>query len=771
MKLTLRNSPAWIASKLRPEPSPEWEVELLDPSSRRDRARVRWLSLRPGYRLVDTLPMQLEDLAALQHPATKLQGQALERALVEARRGRPLESCGTYVHYPWKKEVVRVLERDDFVRLRTNRNCYKITPAEQASLGAKTIAVAGLSVGLAVVTTLALERVGGKFHLADFDDLALTNMNRLLAGVAEIGLPKTVIAARRLLELDPYLQVTLFPDGVTRHNARAFLEGVDLLVEECDDLNAKLFLRELARQRRIPVLMQTSEGGLLDVERFDREPSRATLHGLVGSLRSEDVPALSRRDKVPLVSRIIEDGLSDRCAVSMLEIETTLSTWPQLGSAVTAGAGALVDVARRILLGLQNESGRFVFDPTTDLVDGQQSYAVAPSIEAAAQTQAADASTADPRLHTTRAALLEAREGVASYEEIERIVELATRAPSGGNAQAWSFEWASPILRVRLDPTRGTGGLNLDQLANALSLGALTESVVLAASTFGFALEPRAEGPLEGLPENTARWSSVSFDFGRREGMPADPLAEWLAARCTNRNQIYSAPLGIEERGGLQGELAPERLLWFSSAEQLESLGEVLAEGDRFRILHPALHEEMMSELRFPDAPKRTLDDGIETSTMDMDDADLVVLRLWSRPAVAAMLRELDLGRGIYELARKRAKHASAALVLRTEARTFDGFFQAGRELMRLWLRAEARGIAVHPWGALGFLLQHQENDPERAAQSGMEIPRTLAESYRRLVPRRHECGEALLLFLHRAPPPATLARRRPVADVLKSVG
>src|SRR5690606_21962949 len=142
----------------------------------------------------------------------------------------------------------------------------------------------------------------------------------------------------------------------------------------------------------------------------------------------------SRRDKVPLVSRIIEDGLSDRCAVSMLEIETTLSTWPQLGSAVTAGAGALVDVARRILLGLQNESGRFVFDPTTDLVDGQQSYAVAPSIEAAAQTQAADASTADPRLHTTRAALLEAREGVASYEEIERIVELATRAPSGGNA-------------------------------------------------------------------------------------------------------------------------------------------------------------------------------------------------------------------------------------------------------------------------------------------------------------------------------------------------
>ncbi|RYZ68518.1 MAG: ubiquitin activation protein, partial [Proteobacteria bacterium] len=234
----LQDLSPWIATKLRAPKELTWRVELLDPRDPAHRGRIRWLSLRPDYRVTDTLAMQLDDLVATTHPGARLQGHALERALAEARGGRPLEECGTYVHYPWKKELVRVLDRDDFVRLRTNRNWYKITPEEQSALGRKTVAIAGLSVGLAVVTTLALERVGGRFHLADFDELALTNLNRLLAGVSEIGLPKTVIAARRLLELDPYLEITLFSEGVTRDNVGTFLEGVDLLVEECDGLDA-----------------------------------------------------------------------------------------------------------------------------------------------------------------------------------------------------------------------------------------------------------------------------------------------------------------------------------------------------------------------------------------------------------------------------------------------------------------------------------------------------------------------------------------------------
>ena len=143
----LQDLSPWIATKLRAPKELTWQVELLDPRDPAHRGRIRWLSLRPDYRVTDTLAMQLDDLVATTHPGARLQGHALERALAEARGGRPLEECGTYVHYPWKKELVRVLDRDDFVRLRTNRNWYKITPEEQSALGRKTVAIAGLSVG------------------------------------------------------------------------------------------------------------------------------------------------------------------------------------------------------------------------------------------------------------------------------------------------------------------------------------------------------------------------------------------------------------------------------------------------------------------------------------------------------------------------------------------------------------------------------------------------------------------------------------------------
>ena len=44
-------------------------------------------------------------------------------------------------------------------------------------------------------------------------------------------------------------------------------------------MDIKAILREGARARRIPVLMATSDRGLVDVERFDLEPQRQILHG------------------------------------------------------------------------------------------------------------------------------------------------------------------------------------------------------------------------------------------------------------------------------------------------------------------------------------------------------------------------------------------------------------------------------------------------------------------------------------------------------------
>ena len=95
--------------------------------------------------------------------------------------------------------------------------------------------------------------------------------------------------------------------------------------------------------------MDTSDRGLLDVERFDLEPDRPLFHGLLGDVQASDLVGLSTHDKIPYVLRILEPAqLSSRMAASMAEIDETLTTWPQLGGDVSLGAATIAAAIRRL---------------------------------------------------------------------------------------------------------------------------------------------------------------------------------------------------------------------------------------------------------------------------------------------------------------------------------------------------------------------------------------------------------------------------------------
>ena len=160
----------------------------------------------------------------------------------------------------------------------------------------------------------------GELRLADFDHLELSNLNRVPATVFDLGLNKAEVAARRIAELDPYLPVGVMDAGLTLDTVDEFLDGLDIVVEECDSLDMKAIVREGARARRIPVLMATSDRGLVDVERFDLEPQRPILHGLLGDLDLARLPQMSSREKVPHLLRLLEaEQLSPRLAASAVE--------------------------------------------------------------------------------------------------------------------------------------------------------------------------------------------------------------------------------------------------------------------------------------------------------------------------------------------------------------------------------------------------------------------------------------------------------------------
>lgn len=269
-------------------------------------------------------------------------------------------------YYPWLRCFVHLPNRDNFFHLRTARNRNKISEAEQLQLRSKTIGVIGLSVGHASALALAREGLCSHLKLADFDTLEWTNLNRLSASVSELGLPKTTLAARHLSEIDPYLSVDIFETGINEANIAEFLNSprLDLVVEECDDLAMKLHIRQAARRARIPVLMDTNDKGLLDIERYDLQPDYPILHGLFSDIDATSLASMNAQEKYALFCRFFggEDHMSDRLRLSMSQIGISLSGVPQLCSDVLLGAALVAHAARGIFLAKLQQSGRYSID-------------------------------------------------------------------------------------------------------------------------------------------------------------------------------------------------------------------------------------------------------------------------------------------------------------------------------------------------------------------------------------------------------------------------
>ncbi|MEU4874503.1 ThiF family adenylyltransferase [Streptomyces sp. NPDC021608] len=316
----------------------------------------------------DRIEDQVEELLRCLAPADPFRARSRSRAVAEAMGGRP-HDYGRWVWYPWSGRLVHVLARDEFRLVRTDRNRDKITRDQQRALSRRRVGVIGLSVGGSAALACAMEGVGGAFRLADFDRLGLSNLNRLEAGVHELGVEKSVLCARRMYELDPYLDVEVFRDGVTEDTVEDFFgdpghgDGLDLLIEECDTPWVKVAAREHARRRRVPVLMETNDRGLLDIERFDLEPDRPLFHGTTAPVGADDVRGLDREQTIRFLLDIVDERrLSPAMTDALTRVGRSLAGWPQLASGVMLGAALVADTARRILLGEPLSSGRHSVD-------------------------------------------------------------------------------------------------------------------------------------------------------------------------------------------------------------------------------------------------------------------------------------------------------------------------------------------------------------------------------------------------------------------------
>lgn len=313
--------------------------------------------------VLDSYDEQLAELflskdAHLYRANTEVQINSIKDLLDEHYAGKPSWKLGAWVYYPWKAQLVHLIDPELFADLRTIRNRDLITHSEQKKLRNFNVACLGMSVGSSSAIAMTLSGISDKIKLADGAVISGSNLNRILTGVSSIGVEKATVIKRQLYEMNPFIEVHSLEGKLSSDNIADFFDKpwkVDLVVDEIDDLEMKIRVRIEARKRKIPVVMATelADSVMLDVERFDEDSNLKLFHGLAGDIEHVlDKKDMSQREWMKYATTIIgHTNVPLDMQQSLLKIGTKVVTHPQLGATAMMTGGVLAFAAKQLALG------------------------------------------------------------------------------------------------------------------------------------------------------------------------------------------------------------------------------------------------------------------------------------------------------------------------------------------------------------------------------------------------------------------------------------
>ncbi len=100
--------------------------------------------------------------------------------------------------------------------------------------------------GLGSPNAMYLAAAGvGRIGMVDFDDVDASNLQRqVIHGTSDIGRPKLDSARDKIIEINPYVEVTLHQTRLSSDNAREIIRGYDLVVDGSDNFPTRYLVND-----------------------------------------------------------------------------------------------------------------------------------------------------------------------------------------------------------------------------------------------------------------------------------------------------------------------------------------------------------------------------------------------------------------------------------------------------------------------------------------------------------------------------------------------
>lgn len=280
-------------------------------------------------------------------------------------------------------------------------------------------------------------------------------------------------------------------------------------------------------------------------------------------------------------------------------------------------------------------------------------------------------------------------------QPIADILEFARWAPSGDNTQPWRFEILDERhLIVHAFDTRDHCVYDLDGRPSQISLGALLETLAIAASAHGLRAEFRRR------PDSPDTRPEHSVELIPDSQLPSDPLLAHIKHRSVQRRPMRITPLTEQQKRTLESAVGKcHAVRWFENESQRWQLAKLMFDNAKLRLTLPEAYPVHRDIIEWQ---ARYSEDKIPDQALGLDKMTLKLMRWvmasWQRLSfvntyLAGHLVpriEMELLPGLF--------CATHFTVLAHKApETIDDYVAAGRAVQRFWLTATGLGLQLQP--------------------------------------------------------------------------
>ena len=567
-----------------------------------------------------------------------------------------------------------------------SRNIGWVTPQEQEILRHKRVAIAGLG-GVGGSHLLALVRLGiGNFHIADFDVFDIVNFNRQAgASMSSLGKPKVEVMKDLARDINPELNIRIFPEGTHPTNLSEFFTDIDLYIDGLD------FFAFSAREAAFAAC---AAQGIPAITAAPLGMGAALLNFMPGKMTFEEyfrLQDVAESDKaIHFLLGLSPTMLQRAYLADPSAVDLSQQRGPSTTMACQLCAGIAATEALKILL----KRGKTYAAPHGLHFDAYRNKLV---------------HTWRPWGHRNplqRVIILVAKAQLAKMARVkaietihaniaEQILDLARWAPSGDNTQPWRFEIINPAhIVVHGFDTREHCVYDINGHPSHLAIGALLENIAIAASSHGL----RAD--IEYRKDSSEDTPQFDIYLVSDAQISTDPLAPYIRTRSVQRRPLQSRPLTKREKHALVCSVGEGyQILWLEGLGKKWEMAKLLFKNAKLRLTMPeayAVHSQVIeyrarySQDRVPDQAVGL--DPVTTALMRW------VMRSWKRVEFFnTFLAGTLLPRIQLDLIPALACASHFVIVADDTAQTLPDYVAAGRAMQRFWLTSSQLDLQLQP--------------------------------------------------------------------------